>query len=112
MSRHRRKDAGPSLYEHRPDTASVVRVSANGRRVLEQAVPVERVGATPAYFQEDLATNFALDATDFDYEMGDTSLRPEEQAPESDGISVRVEAKRYQNSVRFFRVASFLSGLD
>jgi hypothetical protein len=37
---------------------------------------------------------------DFGYMMGDTSLEPEEQVPDDDGISVRVKAKRYQNSVR------------
>jgi hypothetical protein len=32
--------------------------------------------------------------------MGDDSLAAEEQEPEADGISVRVKAKRYTNSVR------------
>ncbi|KAJ7837780.1 hypothetical protein B0H14DRAFT_3701757 [Mycena olivaceomarginata] len=52
----------------------------------------------PAHFEEDFATNAGLDAADFGYTMGDTSLEAEEQAPEDDGISVRVKAKRYQNS--------------
>ncbi|KAJ7694516.1 hypothetical protein B0H14DRAFT_2650969 [Mycena olivaceomarginata] len=50
-----------------------------------------------AHFKEDFATNAGLDAADFGYTMGDTSWG-EEQAPEDDGISVRVKAKHYQNS--------------
>ncbi|KAJ7800107.1 hypothetical protein B0H14DRAFT_2616469 [Mycena olivaceomarginata] len=79
---HRRHTAAPALYNHQPDTATVVRVSNDGR----------------PYYQEDPATNAALEARDFDYAMGDTSLDLEEQAPEDDGISVRVKAKRYKNS--------------
>jgi hypothetical protein len=48
-----------------------------------------------------LITNAALDALYFGYGMGDDSLAPEEQDPETDGISVRVRAKRYVNSVRW-----------
>ncbi|KAJ7834666.1 hypothetical protein B0H13DRAFT_1913969 [Mycena leptocephala] len=101
MSRRRRGGApGSGLYIHQPDQASVVRVSNDGRRAFEQPVAVDRALAagTPAYFQEDLATNAALDAEDFGYGMGDTSLPPEEQGTDADGISVRVKAKRYQNS--------------
>ncbi|KAJ7813111.1 hypothetical protein B0H14DRAFT_2605233 [Mycena olivaceomarginata] len=54
--------------------------------------------STPAHFQEDLDTNNALDAQDFSYAMGDTSLPAEEGAADGDGISVRVRAKRYENS--------------
>ncbi|KAJ7794948.1 hypothetical protein B0H14DRAFT_3496550 [Mycena olivaceomarginata] len=35
---------------------------------------------------------------DFSYDLGDTSLLPEEEAVDSDGISVRVRVKWYQNS--------------
>jgi hypothetical protein len=100
-TRHRRRGGAPHLYNHRADVASVVRVSSDRRRVLEEVVPVENFPqTTPAHFEEDFATNAGLDAADFGYTMGDTSLEAEEQAPEDDGISVRVKAKRYQNSVR------------
>ncbi|KAJ7024853.1 hypothetical protein C8F04DRAFT_1269860 [Mycena alexandri] len=96
--RHRARGGAPSMYEHRPDSASVVRISDDGRRAHDRAVRVERVTETPAYFMDDPATNAALDSADFDYAMGDTGLPSEEQGPDSDGISVRVKAKRYQNS--------------
>jgi hypothetical protein len=103
MSRppHRWHGGAPALYTHRPDIAAVVRPSNDGRRVTQSAAPVDRVlASTPAHFQEDLDTNAALDAPDFGYAMGDTSLAAEEQGPEADdGISVRVKAKRYENSV-------------
>jgi hypothetical protein len=97
-SSRRRHGGEPTLYNHRPDTATLVRVSDDGQRARVDTVTVARV-KTPAYFQEDYATNAGLDGRDFDYSMGDTTLDAEEQAPEDDGISVRVKAKRYQNSV-------------
>ncbi|KAJ7028751.1 hypothetical protein C8F04DRAFT_1212103 [Mycena alexandri] len=86
------------MYEHRPDTASVVRVSADGRRAQDRSVRVERPVETPEYFADDFATNAALEAENFEYGMGDTGLLPEEQGAEGDSISVKVKAKRYQNS--------------
>ncbi|KAJ7446784.1 hypothetical protein FB451DRAFT_1343526 [Mycena latifolia] len=97
-NKHRRHVNTSELYEHRPDTATVVRTSTDGRRAQQESVPVQRGATRPAHFYEDLATNSALDAQDFGYEMGDDSLRPEEEGPEDDGINVRVKAKRYQNS--------------
>lgn len=99
---HARGGAPPTLYQHRLDRASVVRISNDGRRAIAHSGPVDRVlaDATPVHFEEDLATNAALDAADFGYGMGDDSLAAEEQEPEADGISVRVKAKRYTNSVR------------
>jgi hypothetical protein len=107
----RRRGGAPSLYNHRPDTATVVRISNDGRRAREETVRVERPSqAVPTYFHEDLETNAALDSQDFDYAMGDTSLDPEDQAPEEDGISVHVKAKRYENSVHLHCIlCSFLS---
>jgi hypothetical protein len=102
--RHRRARGGAPapLYAHRPDRAQIVRILNDGRRVVEQSYPVDRDLAptsTPAHFQEDLDTNSALDAQDFSYDMGDTSLPAEEGTADGDGISVRVRAKRYENSV-------------
>lgn len=72
-----------------------MRISNDGRRALQNSVPMDRAPQmAPTHFQEDLATNAALDGADFDYLMGDTSLAAEEQGPENDGISVRVKAKR------------------
>ncbi|KAJ7707214.1 hypothetical protein B0H14DRAFT_3525781 [Mycena olivaceomarginata] len=100
-SYRRRRGGAPGLYEHRPDTASIVRVSNDGRRAQEEVVAVDHaVELVPSYFQEDPSTNAALEAMNFGYAMGNTSLKPEEQAPDDDGISVCVKAKRYQNSVR------------
>jgi hypothetical protein len=88
------------MYTHRPDRASVVRISNDGGHVLDRATPVLCTGPTaPTYFAEDLATNAAVDLPDFTYDMGDNSLAPEPEPPESDGISVRVKAKCYTNSV-------------
>ncbi|KAJ7617529.1 hypothetical protein DFH06DRAFT_1274184 [Mycena polygramma] len=87
---HRASRGGaPPLYSHRgQDTASVVRISEDGRRAVEESSRVERlIDATPAHFQEDLDTNAALDAEDFGYSMGDTTLPAEEQGPDGDGIS-------------------------
>ncbi|KAF7331140.1 CxC2 domain-containing protein [Mycena sanguinolenta] len=47
----------------------------------------------PTYYQEDAATNAALEAADFDYTLGDTSLPPEEQ-----DVVVTVEKRRNLNS--------------
>jgi hypothetical protein len=99
-SYRRRRRGAPGLYEHRLDTASVVRVSNDGRRAWEEVVAVDcAVESVPSYFQEDPSTNAALEAMDFGYVMGDTSLEPEEQALDNDGISVHVKAKCYQDSV-------------
>ncbi|KAF7367657.1 CxC2 domain-containing protein [Mycena sanguinolenta] len=50
---------------------------------------------TPWYYQEDSATNAALEAADFSYGMGDLSLPPEEQDP----VVVTVQKrKQYENS--------------
>jgi hypothetical protein len=99
------------LYQHQPARASVVRISDDGWRTTQHPAPVDCASATstPAHFEEDLVTNAALDALDFGYGMGDDSLAPEEQDPETDGISVHVRAKRYVNSVRwcFFFLVSF-----
>ncbi|KAF7367658.1 CxC2 domain-containing protein [Mycena sanguinolenta] len=49
----------------------------------------------PWYYQEDSATNAALEAADFSYGMGDLSLPPEEQDP----VVVTVQKrKQYENS--------------
>ncbi|KAK6997432.1 CxC2 domain-containing protein [Favolaschia claudopus] len=56
------------------------------------------MAAVPDYYQEDIRTNTALESSDFAYDMGDDSLIPETEDPQSDGISVRVKAKRYVNS--------------
>ncbi|KAJ7623110.1 hypothetical protein DFH06DRAFT_1142895 [Mycena polygramma] len=102
---HKRRNAEPALYDHRgsiaaADVASVVRVSGDGRRASEQTVPVDRLRppTIPGHFEEDMATNAALEAEDFGYDMGDHSLPAEEQGPAEDGISVCVKAKRYENS--------------
>ncbi|KAJ7842077.1 hypothetical protein B0H13DRAFT_2239393 [Mycena leptocephala] len=100
MSGHRgRGGAPPVMYNHQPDRAGVVRISADRRCAIENSAPVEHIfPATPAYFEEDTATNAALDAPDFGYTMGDDTLDQEEQGPELDGIFVRLKPKRYQNS--------------
>jgi hypothetical protein len=88
------------MYTHRPDQASVVRVSNDGRCVLDRATPAFRTQPkAPTYFAEDLATNAAVESPDFMYDIGDDSLAPEQEPPESDGISVHVKAKCYANSV-------------
>jgi hypothetical protein len=83
------------MYNHQPDRAGVVRISADGRRAIENSAPVERISSgTPAYFEEDTATNAALDAPDFGYTMADDTLDQEEQGPELDGIFVRLKVTR------------------
>jgi hypothetical protein len=96
-----RRSGAPRLYEHRPDTATVVRISEDGRRAREEVVPVNpQFTSTPAHFEEDILTNAALEGMDWDYSLGDESLAVEPEDNENDGITVRVKAKRYKNSVR------------
>ncbi|KAJ7810080.1 hypothetical protein B0H14DRAFT_3480890 [Mycena olivaceomarginata] len=94
------------------DVASVVRVSSDRRRVLEEVVPVENFPqTTPAHFEEDFATNTGLDAADFGYMMGDTSLEAEEQAPEDDSIS-NMNCLGKISAYHFLRLLELLTNAD
>ncbi|KAJ7242525.1 hypothetical protein C8J57DRAFT_1526216 [Mycena rebaudengoi] len=61
-----------------------------------EGVITERVDV-PAYFQDDPATNAAVEATDFSYTLHDDSLPAEEEELPADGIAFQAR-KRYQNS--------------
>ncbi|KAJ6489344.1 hypothetical protein C8R47DRAFT_1071689 [Mycena vitilis] len=98
MSKRKGRGGAPAMYAHRTDTGSITRISADGRRAIDEVLPVEPLPSAPAYYQEDVDTNAALDAPDWDYSMGDDSLPAETQGEEPDGIEVRAKAKRYKNS--------------
>ncbi|KAJ7170324.1 hypothetical protein C8R43DRAFT_944839 [Mycena crocata] len=93
---HRRKAGGPSLYEHRPDTAAVVRSSSDNRRAYEDMAPVQPGGVPPAHFQEDFQTNAGLEDPNMGLDMGEPI--PIDDDPVADGIAVKTKAKRYKNS--------------
>jgi hypothetical protein len=72
----------PTLYEHTPHIAEVITFSADGCRGTATPAVVHiqpDISGIPFYYQEDAATNAALEAADFSYNLGDTSLPAEEQ---------------------------------
>lgn len=103
MSKRRRGRGGaPTMYEHQPHVASVVSMSADGRRGTERSTTVDvPVETLPAYYQEDVATNARLEDANFRWDLNDDSLAPE-GPPEDivpDGINFG-KKKRQENSVR------------
>jgi hypothetical protein len=78
----------------------VVSVSANGRSATARAHVVDTEASIPDYVQEDAATNAAVENWDFSYDLGDTTLVGEVQAPADDGIVLRSKKRVYENSVR------------
>jgi hypothetical protein len=87
------------MYVHQPHVATVFSVSANGRRVTERSHNITLMA--PPYAQEDMITNSAIEAWDFGYDLGDTSLRAEIQEPAASGVILK--RKVYENSVRIQR---------
>ncbi|KAF8162287.1 hypothetical protein K438DRAFT_1775989 [Mycena galopus ATCC 62051] len=67
------------MYTHQPHASEVLSISADGRRGTAIPAVVQTREPPPSYYQEDAATNAALEAADFSYSMGDLSLPPEEQ---------------------------------
>ncbi|KAJ7118517.1 hypothetical protein C8R43DRAFT_1137263 [Mycena crocata] len=101
--KHRRGRGGaPALYEHRPNTAGVVRVSNDNRRAYEDMAPVSRPTAAPDHYSEDINTNVGVEGADFGYDMGE-ALPNLDEIPVIDGIAVKVKAKRYKNSDEPFK---------
>ncbi|KAJ6528208.1 hypothetical protein B0H19DRAFT_1275002 [Mycena capillaripes] len=88
----------PAMHTHNHHIAEVVSISANGRTATSTVHVVETGSSMPDYIQEDLATNAAVEHWDFSYDLGDTSLQPEVQPPETDGISMTSKKKVYDNS--------------
>ncbi|KAJ7767527.1 hypothetical protein DFH07DRAFT_769622 [Mycena maculata] len=93
----RRARPPPTMHVHQPHVAQVVATSADGRRVVTNTTAVNTTPPVPDYYQEDPATNAALDNMDFGYGMGDDSVHPEVQDEPVDGISFQ-KPKRYENS--------------
>jgi hypothetical protein len=89
----------PQMHTHQPHFAQVVSTASNGRNVLAASHLVDTDPAIPEYAQEDLTTSAAIESWDFSYDLGDTTLQPEVQAPENDGIRF-TRRKVYENSVR------------
>ncbi|KAJ6447896.1 hypothetical protein C8R45DRAFT_1115651 [Mycena sanguinolenta] len=72
----------PTMYTHEPHLSEIVSISADGRRgTATLAVVAQSQQEVPSYYQEDTATNAAMEAADFSYDLGDTSLLVEEQEP-------------------------------
>lgn len=84
------------MYTHEPHTSEILGVSSDGRRTAPTAGIVHTQSEAPSYYQEDTATNAALENADFSYGMGDMSLPVEEQIH----VIPPVKKKRYDNSVR------------
>jgi hypothetical protein len=89
----------PAMHIHQPHFAEVVSVSANGCRGTARAHVVNTEPSIPDYVQEDAATNAAIENWEFSYDLGDTALVGEVQAPEDDGIVLRSKKQVYENSV-------------
>jgi hypothetical protein len=54
--------------------------------------------AVPEYAQEDLTMSAAVESWDFSYDLGNTTLQPEVQVPENNGIWF-TRRKVYEDSV-------------
>ncbi|KAJ7483686.1 hypothetical protein B0H11DRAFT_1914569 [Mycena galericulata] len=104
MSGSGRKGGGrppppPRMYTHQPHTAEVVSVSADGRRANATSKAVDTQPGVPSYYQDDAATNAAVESGDFSYNLSDTGLFPEVQLPENDGIILTSSKRKvYENS--------------
>jgi hypothetical protein len=90
------------MHIHQPHFATVVSVSSSGRAATTQTHSVRTQPNLPAYVQEDMTTNAAVESWEFSYDLGDTALVGEVQAPEADGILLMSKKKVYENSVRVF----------
>jgi hypothetical protein len=107
MNKHRAKGQrggtrppAPRMHVHQPHFAEVVSVSANGRFATTRAHPVDTEPGVADYVQEDFATNAAVENWEFSYDLGDTTLLGEVQAPANNGIVLKSKKKVYVNSVR------------
>ncbi|KAF8146729.1 hypothetical protein K438DRAFT_2092496 [Mycena galopus ATCC 62051] len=87
----------PTMYTHEPHKSEVLSISADGRRGTTTSAIVHTHPEIPAYYQEDAATNAALEAEEFSYSMGDMTLPVEEQEPDDLPPSA-AKRKRYDNS--------------
>ncbi|KAJ7898799.1 hypothetical protein B0H13DRAFT_1884163 [Mycena leptocephala] len=87
----------PGAYHVHPRAphAEVLSTSADGRRATAIPATIHTRPEVPSYFQDDAETNAALEAEDFSYIMGDTSLPVEEQEPE---VVVAAAPKRKRNA--------------
>ncbi|KAJ7129684.1 hypothetical protein C8R44DRAFT_872918 [Mycena epipterygia] len=86
------------MYEHQPHLGSVVSTSANGRRITESSAPIDvQAERDESYYQEDIATNAALEDANFRWDLGDMSLPAEvpEADPIADGISFKKKKIRH-----------------
>jgi hypothetical protein len=90
------RPAAPAMYVHQLHVATVFSVSANGRRVTERSHNITLMA--PPYAQEDMVMNLVIEAWDFGYNLGDTSLHAEIQEPAASGVVLK--RKVYENSVR------------
>jgi hypothetical protein len=88
------------MHVHRPHFAEVVSVSANARSAMARAHIVDTEASIPDYVQEDAATNTAIENWEFSYDLGDTTLVGEVQAPADNGIVLRSKKRVYENWVR------------
>ncbi|KAF8122730.1 hypothetical protein K438DRAFT_2004166 [Mycena galopus ATCC 62051] len=86
------------MHIHQPYVAEVVSVSANGRTATSHVHAVDIQPSLPGYSQEDIVTNGAVESWEFSYDLGDTSLLAEVQAPNTDGIVLTAKRKVYKNS--------------
>jgi hypothetical protein len=93
-------------------TAEVVSTSTDGRRATTVSASVDANPALPDYYQDDPATNAAVENPDFSYDLGDTSWIPGAFEPEPDGITL-IRSKRYENSVHInsYTTTHWLTGL-
>ncbi|KAJ7642540.1 hypothetical protein B0H17DRAFT_1148798 [Mycena rosella] len=76
-----RAQAPPQLYQSAPHQSEILATSANGRRAAPTTSRIQTAAQTSAYWQDDPATNTTLEADNFSYGMGDTSLPVDVQPP-------------------------------
>ncbi|KAJ7863880.1 hypothetical protein B0H13DRAFT_1899409 [Mycena leptocephala] len=88
----------PTMYTHEPYMAEVLSASADGRRAAATSATVHPQPEVPSHFQEDWATNAALEAADFSYTMGNTTLEVEEQNPEAAAETLASVKRKRDNS--------------
>ncbi|KAJ7102032.1 hypothetical protein C8R44DRAFT_747053 [Mycena epipterygia] len=89
--------------------SEVVSVSSDGCHANTVSGTVHTGSETPVYYQDDAATNAALEKLNFSYDLGDTSFVPETSEPANDGIAL-MRRKRYENSD--FPMKTFVKNRD
>lgn len=94
---NRKSGASGALYTHTPHLSSVIGTSRDGRRAVQHTSFIDARLPIPDYHQDDPKTNAAVEAVDFSYDLGDNSLPPDMEPPDTAGIDLQKNKKKKRN---------------